>query len=101
MPMREISFSTYLVVCGVLIALTFLTVGISFIPLSGGWHIALGLTIAVCKAALVILFFMHALVSPRLTWVVIIVVTFWLGILVVLTFTDYLTRNLIPYMPGH
>jgi cytochrome c oxidase subunit 4 len=50
------------------------------------------LAIATVKAALVILFFMHAIHSTRLTWVVIIGSFLWLGVLFVLTFADYLTR---------
>jgi len=50
------------------------------------------LTIATVKAALVILFFMHAIHSTRLTWIVIAASFLWLGVLFVLTFADYLTR---------
>lgn len=50
------------------------------------------LAIATIKAALVILFFMHAIHSSRLTWVVIVGSFLWLGVLFVLTFTDYLSR---------
>jgi cytochrome c oxidase subunit 4 len=101
MPERLISPSTYLVICAVLILLTFLTLGVSFIPLPGVMHIVLGLIIALCKATLVVLFFMHALISTRLTWIVIIVASFWLGILLVLTFTDYFSRGMVPFTPGH
>jgi cytochrome c oxidase subunit 4 len=59
------------------------------------------LTIAVCKASLVVLFFMHAIISSRQTWLVIAIVVFWVGILVVLTMGDYFTRGLIPFTPGH
>ena len=58
-------------------------------PWRGGWHIFVGLVIALCKATLVILFFMHALISPRLTWSVIVVTAFWVGILLVMTLNDY------------
>jgi cytochrome c oxidase subunit 4 len=98
---RVIAARTYVVVCVVLILLTLLTLGVSFAPLPGVWHTFLGLTIGLCKAVLVVLFFMHALISPRLTWTVIIVMSFWLGILVALTFADYLTRGMIPFTPGH
>jgi cytochrome c oxidase subunit 4 len=101
MAQRTIAPTTYLTVCGLLVLLTFVTVGISFLPIPGGWHIALGLIIAGCKAALVVLFFMHVLVSDRLTWIVIAVVCFWVGILFVLTLSDYLTRGSLPPMPGH
>ena len=92
---------TYVVVCILLILLTFLTVGVSFFQIEGRWHIIIGLTIALCKATLVVLFFMHVLISPRLTSIVIVVACFWLLLLLALTFTDYATRDMIPFMPGH
>ncbi len=95
------SVRTYLLVCLLLIAFTFLTVGISFAHLSGLMHIVAGLTIGLVKATLVILFFMHVLLSTRLTWTVIMVTAIWLGILLVLTYNDYFSRNLIPFTPGH
>jgi cytochrome c oxidase subunit 4 len=98
---RMIKARTYVVVCALLILLTCLTVGVSFLPLQGRWHLVSGLTIAIIKATLVILFFMHVLVSPRLTWIVIVVSCFWFLILFVLTFTEFSTRELIPFMPGH
>ena len=91
----------YITVCILLVLLTILTVAISFIPVEGVWHIIIGLSIGLAKASLVILFFMHALYSGRLTWSVIAVTGFWLGILLVLTLSDYFTRGLVPYMPGH
>ena len=57
--------------------------------------IALG--IAIAKATLVILFFMHVIHSTRLTWVVVASSFLWLGVLFVLTFTDYLTRLWLLY----
>ena len=98
---RAISPRIYVCVCAVLIVLTFLTVAISFAPIHGIWHIAIGLIIAVCKASLVILFFMHAITSDRLTWLVIAISAFWLGLLAVLTLSDYFTRGAVPFTPGH
>jgi cytochrome c oxidase subunit 4 len=58
-----------------------------------GWaNTPIALLIATIKAVLVILFFMHVIHSTRLTWVVVIASFLWLGVLFVLTFTDYLTR---------
>lgn len=101
MPHTRITPATYVLVCIVLVLLTVLTVGVSFLPLGGDWHIGVGLAIALCKATLVVLFFMHVLASPKLTWAVMLVSAFWLGILVVLSLTDYLTRGMVPYTPGH
>jgi cytochrome c oxidase subunit 4 len=49
----------YIVVFGVLLLLTLVTVGVSYLDLPSSPTIALGLTIASAKAALVALFFMH------------------------------------------
>ena len=98
---RVISARTYVVVCALLILLTVLTVAVSFAPLAAPGHTAIGLAIAVCKGSLVVLFFMHALKSPRLTWLVILVSAFWLALLFVLIMNDYTTRGQVPFMPGH
>jgi cytochrome c oxidase subunit 4 len=102
MAERVVSPATYVVVCIALILLTILTVTLSFFDLGlSTWHIAVGLFIALGKASLVVLFFMHALYSPRLTWSVILVACFWLALLLVLTLSDYFNRNSVPFMPGH
>ena len=54
------------------------------------------LAIAVTKAALVVLFFMHVRWGTRLTWVVAASGFFWLLILFGLTMQDYLTRGWVP-----
>ena len=98
---RTPSVRTYVIVCVLLILLTVLTVTVSWIDLPGVWHIIFGLLIGACKAALVVLFFMHAIVSSRVTWIVILIACFWLGILLVLGLTDYVSRGLLPFTPGH
>ena len=50
------------------------------------------LAIACFKALIVVLYFMHVKYSTRLTWAVVAGSVFWLGILLTLTFSDYLTR---------
>jgi cytochrome c oxidase subunit 4 len=49
----------YVAVFAALLALTLVTVGMSYLQLPSGASIALGLAIASAKAALVVLFFMH------------------------------------------
>jgi len=75
-----------------LMILTILTVFVSTLDL-GLLNTPIALAIAVTKATLVILFFMHVIHSTRLTWVVILASLLWLGVLFVLTFADYLTRG--------
>jgi cytochrome c oxidase subunit 4 len=93
--------STYLTVLAVLLLLTVLTVAVSFVPLQGFWHIVCGLVIALVKASLVVLFFMHAIDSPRATRVVIAAAVAWTLVLFSLTLCDYFTRSLVPFTPGH
>jgi cytochrome c oxidase subunit 4 len=83
--------TTYFLVFFALAAGTVLTVIASRLDL-GIWNTPIALGIAGIKAALVILYFMHVIHSTRLTWVVVIASFFWLAVLFVLTFSDYLTR---------
>jgi cytochrome c oxidase subunit 4 len=82
----------YYTIFAILLFCTYLTVQIAFIDL-GEWNTVAALTIAVFKASLVVLFFMHVKYSTKLTWAVVIGAMFWLGILLTLTMTDYLTRG--------
>ena len=82
---------TYYLIYAILMVCTFLTVQIALFDL-GPLNVVGALTIAVFKATLVVLFFMHVKYSTRLTWVVAIGAVFWLGILLALTMNDYLTR---------
>jgi cytochrome c oxidase subunit 4 len=50
------------------------------------------LAIAVTKATLVVMFFMHVKYSSKLIWVAVASSVFFLIILIVLTMNDYLTR---------
>ena len=86
----------YYTVFGILMLCTYLTVQIAFLDL-GAFNTVVALTIAVFKATLVVLFFMHVKYSTRLTWVVVLGSVFWLGILLALTFSDYLTRSWLTY----
>ena len=84
--------SMYYAVFAALMVGTALTVGVAFVDL-GAMNNVLMLGIAITKALLVILFFMHVRWSTRLTWVVAASGFFWLLILFGLTMTDYLTRG--------
>lgn len=92
---------TYVGVLGVLVVLTVVTVAFSFLSLAEEWHVVGGLVIAIIKASLVVLFFMHAIHSPRVTWCVIVVSIVFLVILFSLTLADVVTRSLLPFLPGH
>jgi len=72
--------------------LTAITVGVAYVHL-GALNFPVALGIAIVKASLVILFFMHAKYSSRLTKVIIGSGFFFLVILFTLTLTDILSRD--------
>lgn len=82
-----------------LLALTAVTVGASRVDL-GMLNMPVALAIAGAKAALVVLFFMHVRYESRLVGVFAAAGLFWLGILVALTFSDYLTRTAVTGYPS-
>jgi cytochrome c oxidase subunit IV len=81
----------YYTIFGILMLCTYLTVQIAFFDL-GPLNTIAALTIAVFKATIVVLFFMHVKYSTRLTWLVVTGSVFWLFIMLALTMSDYLTR---------
>lgn len=84
---------TYFIVWFALMALMVLTAVLSLVNL-GDWSTVIALAIAAVKALLVLLFFMHLRYEDyKLTAVVLFAGIFWLGILFVLSLTDYLTRT--------
>ncbi|MGH9367126.1 MAG: cytochrome C oxidase subunit IV family protein [Thermoanaerobaculia bacterium] len=90
--------SAYFGVFGALIALTALTAWAAFQHLNV-WNTPVALTIAVLKALLVALIFMHLRYSPKLTAIVVAAGVFWLAILILITVSDYLTRSWLPIYP--
>jgi cytochrome c oxidase subunit 4 len=85
----------YFAVFGALMVFTALTVWAAFEHL-GIWNTPVALAIAVTKAALVVLFFMHVRYSPRRTAIVISTSVLFLLILFVITLSDYLSRGWLP-----
>jgi cytochrome c oxidase subunit 4 len=87
---------TYLLVWMSLLILLGVTVAVSYIPL--GWMNAFAaVAIAITKAVIIIMFFMHVRYSPRLLWIFVGAGFFWLAILFALTFGDYFTRMYMPH----
>ena len=84
--------SMYYLVFAALMVGTALTVGAAFVDM-GAFNNVVMLGIAITKAFLVILFFMHVRWSTRLTWLVVASGFFWLLIRFGITMTDYLTRG--------
>ena len=84
--------STYFAIFGALMVCTVLTVLAAFTNL-GNLNFPVALTIAVFKATLVVLFFMHVKYGSKLTKLIVGVAFFFLGIMLTLTLTDYLSRG--------
>ena len=95
MSQHVIPKRTYCLVFAVLISLTVVTATVATIDL-GPLNIVVALLIALCKASLVMLFFMHLRWSARLIHIVAVASLFWLGILIALTLSDYRTRHWTP-----
>src|SRR2546430_10040623 len=97
-----VSVKIYVAIFLTLIVMTGVTAGVAFIDLSRniGGHVVnfnpvVALAIAIFKATLVILFFMHVKYSSRLTKVVVGVGLFFLLILLSLPMKVYLSRTLL------
>jgi cytochrome c oxidase subunit 4 len=84
--------SIYYGIFSALMVLTAATVGVAFVNL-GSFNFPVAIGIAITKATLVVLFFMHVKYSSRLTKMVVAVAIFFLLIMLGLTMTDYLTRD--------
>jgi cytochrome c oxidase subunit 4 len=95
MSETAVSKSTYLVVWASLLILLAITVGVSYIHL-GWFNAAAAVAIAVIKAVIIILYFMHVRYSPKILWIFVGAGFFWLGIMFVLTLGDYFTRAYLP-----
>jgi cytochrome c oxidase subunit IV len=91
---RRIYYGVY----GALLALTLLTVGVAYLDL-GPMNVVAALGIAIGKALLVMLFFMHLRSSSHLTWIVAGAGVIWLAHLLIFTLSDYLTRDWL-VVPG-
>lgn len=89
----------YLLVFGALLLLTAVTIAASYVDL-GPLSVAVALAIAVSKALLVALFFMHLRHSRPMTQVAVTAGVLWLAILLALTLGDYVSRGWLPAPAG-
>ena len=91
-----VSIKTYAFIFATLLFLTATTFVVSGIDL-GGLNAVAALVIAMVKALLVALFFMHLRYSRPLMLVVVAAGLLWLGIMITLTLGDFLTRGWLTY----
>ena len=91
----------YFAIFGALAVLTVVTVlaaRFDFAPMLGvamGGYVnnAVALGIAVTKASLVVLFFMHVKYENKLVGLAVVASVIWLAFLILITISDYLTRT--------
>ena len=88
-----ISRAIYYRVFAALIAFTAITVSVAYFDF-GLLNTVIAVTIAVLKAVLVILFFMHVRYTDHLTQIFAAAGFFWLVILITFTLSDYLARGM-------
>ncbi len=91
-PSQKTLFGVWLA----LLVLLLLTWGVAKFNL-GAWNIVAAMTVAVAKMLLVACIFMHLRYNVRLIWVFAVAGVFWLGIMVTLVMSDYLTRGLTAF----
>lgn len=92
MSHHVVPVKTYLAVFASLMVFTLITVAVAFVDL-GRLNNVVMLGIAITKAILVVLFFMHVKYSTRMIPLVAASGFFFLLILFALTMQDYLTRG--------
>ena len=74
------------------------TVGAAFIDIEP-FNFALTMVIAVAKAVMILLIFMHVRYSERLVWVFSSGAFLWLALLIGMSLNDYFTRGWL-HIPG-
>jgi cytochrome c oxidase subunit IV len=86
-----VSPKVYAVIFGALLLFPGITVGASYLEL-GVFNAVVALAIAVIKAVLVVLFFMHVRYSSKLTMLTVGAGFFTFLVLITMTMTDYISR---------
>jgi cytochrome c oxidase subunit 4 len=97
---HEITKSTYYKVFAALMALLVVTVIATYIPWGSRIGIVIAMAIAIIKATLVVLYFMHVKGSSGLTKVFVVAGLAWLAILMLITLADYHTRPWLSRNPA-
>ena len=90
---------TYVTIFGALMVLTLVTVLAAYVNL-GAFNPVVAMAIAIFKATLVVLYFMHVKYSSRLTKLVVLTGIFFLVILLGETMMDYASRGFLPTPPS-
>jgi cytochrome c oxidase subunit IV len=91
--------SIYITIFLALMVLTAVTVGAAFVDL-GQLNAPVAMAIAIFKATLVVLYFMHVKYSSKLTKLVVATGLFFLVILLGETMMDYASKGFLPMPPS-
>ena len=83
----------YVTIFLVLLVGTALTVIAARVDFPWQLNTIVAMTIAIAKATVVVLYFMHVRYSTRLVWVIVGAALFWMALLFSFTLADYYTRN--------
>jgi cytochrome c oxidase subunit IV len=86
------SVRRYVLVAATLMGLLGLTLVLALVDL-GPLNFPAAMTIAVAKAGLVVVFFMHVRSGPRVVRIAAMAGLFWLAFMFVLMLSDFLTRS--------
>src|SRR6266446_9667648 len=95
---EQVSKSTYYKVFAALMVLLVVTVVATYIPWASRIGIVIAMAVAITKATLVVLYFMHVRGSSGLTKVFVVAGLAWLAILMGITLVEYHTR---PWLSGN
>ncbi len=87
-----VSLKVYFAIFAALMVLTAATVAVAYVDL-GAMNTFVALAVAVTKATLVILFFMHVKYSSKLTWLVVASGFVFLAIMIAFTLADFVSRG--------
>ena len=97
MSVHIVPIRVYIIIFATLMGLTAATILVSYHDL-GALNNVVALMIAVTKATLVILYFMHVRYSPSLTKLVAAGSFLWLIILLSITMADYISRDWLSFI---
>jgi len=92
---KVVEWKVYVWTCIALLALLALTWAIAYVNL-GPFNLIVALAVAIAKAIIIALFFMHIKGSSRLLHFAAVAGVIWLLFLISLTLGDYATRGWVP-----
>ena len=86
------SVKQYAQITAGLLTLLLVTIGAAYVPL-GPFNTAVAMSVSAAKGFLIVFFFMNVRQASPLLRIFVFAGFFWLGLLIVLALSDYLTRT--------